>query len=80
MIVSDATSTGTENLRSQEISIVLTSDLGREVLSSKVVLVTLWSLCGKLISLLLEQLQSIILGDFLALGGRYAVLAPLPQL
>lgn len=71
---------GGVDLRSQEISIILSGDLSGEVLSSQAVLVTLLALGGQLIRLLLQQLQRVRLVDLLALGGVDAVLHPLPQL
>lgn len=68
------------NIRSQEISIVLASDLAGKVLGSKVVLVALASLLGKVISALLEELEGVGLVDALALGGGDAVADPLPEL
>jgi hypothetical protein len=71
---------GDRYVRCQEISIVLASDLAGKVLGSEVELVPLGGLGGQLLSLFLEELEGIGLVDALALGGRDAVLDPLPQL
>ena len=66
--------------RSQEIGIVLPRHLPGKVLRSKVILVPLRPLGSQRIRLLLEQLERVGLVDSLALCGRDAVAAPLPQL
>lgn len=68
------------NLRSEEVGVVLASDLAREVLSSKVVLVALGTGSSELVGRLLEKLQGVGLVDALALGGGDTVLNPLPKL
>lgn len=68
------------NLRSQEVGVVLTSDLAREVLGSEVELVTGAGLGGELVRDLLEELERVGLVDTLALGGGDTVLDPLPEL
>jgi hypothetical protein len=68
------------DLRCEELCIVLASDLALEVLSREVELIALGCLLAQLVSLLLEQLECVLLGDGLALGGLDAMLRPLPKL
>ena len=69
-----------ENSRGQEVSIVLTSDLAREVLCCQVVLVPLGALRRELLGLLSQELEGVGLVDAAALGGGDAVTDPLPEL
>lgn len=66
--------------RGKELGVVLAGDLGGEVLGRQLVLVALGGALLQLLRLLLQQLQGVVLVELLALGGRHAVLAPLPQL
>lgn len=68
------------NVRSQEISVIFTSDLAGEVAGRKLEFVPLWTLGCKGIGLLLQKLQRVSLVDFLALSGGGVVSSPLPQL
>lgn len=68
------------DLRCEELGVVLASDLGFEVLGGEVELVALGSVLVKLLGLLLQQLQRVILRDGLALGCLDTVPCPLPQL
>lgn len=66
--------------RCQEVCIVLSSDLAREVLCSKVVFISLCRFRGELVGLFPQQPLGICLVNFLAFGCRNGVFAPLPQL
>lgn len=68
------------DLRCQELGIVLASDLALKVLLGEMELVALRGLLAQLLSLLMEQLERIVLGDVLALGGLDVVPCPLPEL
>lgn len=69
-----------EDSRGQEVSIILSSNLAGEVASSKLILIALWSLCGKFVGLLLEELKGVCLIDSLPFSGGNVVLGPLPEL
>ena len=68
------------DLRGQEVGVLLASHLSGEVLCRKLELVALGRVLLQLGSLLVEQLQGILLVHLLAALGGYTVLAPLPQL
>lgn len=69
-----------KNIRSQEISIIFSSDLAGKVACRKLEFVPFWSLGGESISLLLKKLQRVGLVDSLSLSGGGVVAGPLPEL
>lgn len=69
-----------QNLRCEELGVVLASYLPLEVLGREVELVALGCLLVQLIGLLLEQLERILLGNSLAFGGLDTMPCPLPEL
>jgi hypothetical protein len=74
------TSRRMEDLRCQEVGVILASHLAGEVLCREVELVAGWGVGGQRVGALLEELKGVGLVDLLALSGGDAVLGPLPEL
>lgn len=69
-----------EDLRCQEVGVILAGHLAGEVLCREVELVAGWGVGGQRVGALLEELEGVGLVDLLALSGGDAVLGPLPEL
>lgn len=68
------------DLRSQKLSIILSSNLSCKILLRNMELVSLGRLLTQLLRLVVQQLERIVLCNLLALGGLDIVPRPLPQL
>lgn len=68
------------NVRCQEISIILASNLAGKIAGGKLKLVALGAFVCELVGLLLQQLECIVLVDPFALRRGDVVPGPLPEL